>query len=248
MEHLLHNLASDTGSGSMKASATARQVLRGSDVTLSCWLNKGSSCGSQPKIFIFHNNTEVTSSDGHSASASALLSTFGQQTFECLCSRRPTNVLFCGIYIYVGIPPDQPKNTVCIQYGKGGATHCTWEKGRYTYLATNYTLQLKTNGTARRVFVEMENNDTHGSVDLRDCLDYGPTYTAVVHASNDLGTTSSQPIQFTQIDIECWSSSGERVDLWEHVGLGSPANSHCPFITLTASQDLDTALEATTPI
>ncbi|XP_066480686.1 interleukin-12 receptor subunit beta-2 [Tiliqua scincoides] len=187
----------------MKASATTRQVLHGSDVTLSCWLRNGSPCGSQPKIFISHNNSGIHCSYGHLASTRTLLSKFGQQKFECRCSGRigRQELIVCGIYIYVGIPPDQPNNTVCLQYGKDGTTHCTWEKGRYTYVATDYILQLQTNGITTGMFVETGNNAMCGSVDLRVRLDYESTYTAVVLASNDLGNASSQPIQFTLMDI-----------------------------------------------
>ncbi|KAJ7332613.1 hypothetical protein JRQ81_014793 [Phrynocephalus forsythii] len=114
----------------------------------------------------------------------------------------PHHWILCGIYISVGFPPEQPKNVSCHQYGKNGSTSCSWNKGRHTYLPTEYTLQL-TNGT----FLEEINSSSRSqseerqSVDLKVKLDPESTYTVVVIGTNGLGNASSQPIQFTLIDI-----------------------------------------------
>ncbi|XP_062990477.1 interleukin-12 receptor subunit beta-2 [Elgaria multicarinata webbii] len=180
---------------------TGIYMLRGSTVTLSCWLNKSGWCSRQEahKISILQNYSEVSSGNGLSVSTHVLLHRFGNQTFQCQCPKgKKTPVLICGIHIVVGIPPDQPKNVSCIQYGKNGHSTCSWDKGHYTYLTTNYRLQL-TNGITNRTF--SQEGISIGSMDLKEKLGFESTYTVVVIATNGLGNTSSQPIQFTLIDI-----------------------------------------------
>ncbi|XP_077189504.1 interleukin-12 receptor subunit beta-2 isoform X2 [Paroedura picta] len=188
--------------GTMNASAT--DVLRGSTVTLSCSRNRNilRHVWYTDKIAIFHNRSEVKMSRGDSISDEVLMHTFGTQTFECKSAsngKRVTTLLICGIYINVGILPDQPKNVSCIQYGENGTMTCTWEEGSYTYFKTLYELQL-TNGTANDTQI-LRKNSTYGSVDLVVKLDFESTYTAVVIASNKLGNVVSLPFQFTLSDI-----------------------------------------------
>ncbi|XP_028588969.2 interleukin-12 receptor subunit beta-2 [Podarcis muralis] len=189
----------------MNASDTV--VSNGSTVILSCWLNNsGSSSNLQNKhtITILHNHSAVSSSSGFLVSAHISQHTFGRQTFKCQrSSRQERKVIVCGVYVNVGIPPAQPKNILCIQHGKDGSTICTWDKGHYTYLDTNYTLQL-TNGTTNEATVwkdERNQNSSYGSVELRVKLNFQSTYTVVINATNGLGMVSSQPIQFTLTDI-----------------------------------------------
>ncbi|XP_033007000.1 interleukin-12 receptor subunit beta-2 [Lacerta agilis] len=190
----------------MNASGTV--VSNGSTVILSCWLNNGGSSSNlqnKPTITILHNSSAVSSSSGFSVSAHISQHTFGRQAFICQRSSRQKTegVLVCGIYVDVGIPPAQPKNILCIQHGKDGSTICTWDKGHYTYLDTTYTLQL-TNGTTNETTVwkeERNQNRSYGAIELRTKLNSESTYTVVINATNGLGKVSSQPIQFTLIDI-----------------------------------------------
>ncbi|XP_061489355.1 interleukin-12 receptor subunit beta-2 [Rhineura floridana] len=204
--HVGSSVACISEQGGVNASGI--EVLRGSTVTLSCWLNNGGSSSSlqnRQTLSIFQNHSAVSSGSGHSVSAHILQHTFGRQKFECqwISPWKMKGVLICGVYIYVGIPPVQPKKLLCIQHGKNGNTICTWDKGHYTYLTTTYTLQL-TNRiiNATTVLKEEKNlNFSYGSVDLRVTLDFESTYIVVVNAANGLGKASSQPIQFTLIDI-----------------------------------------------
>ncbi|XP_034979436.2 interleukin-12 receptor subunit beta-2 [Zootoca vivipara] len=190
----------------MNASDTV--VSNGSTVILSCWLNKsGSSSNLQNKhtITILRNHSAVSSSSGSWVGAHSSQREFGRQAFKCEWSspQKPKGVLVCGIYVDVGIPPAQPKNILCNQHGKDGSTICTWDKGHYTYLDTTYTLQL-TNGTTNEAIVwkeERNQNSSYGSVELRVKLNFESTYTVVINATNGLGEVSSQPVQFTLIDI-----------------------------------------------
>ncbi|KAH0618523.1 hypothetical protein JD844_017812 [Phrynosoma platyrhinos] len=95
------------------------------------------------------------------------------------------------------VPPDQPKNILCHQYGRNGSATCSWDKGHYTHLITTYTVQLTyVNGTFLEV---IDSGDS--KVDLKVNLDFESTYTVVVTATNKLGNVSSQPIQFALLDI-----------------------------------------------
>ncbi|XP_053103420.1 interleukin-12 receptor subunit beta-2 isoform X2 [Hemicordylus capensis] len=179
--------------GILSASSATEALRRGSNIMLSCWISSR-KCHHQSKISLLQNDSVLADA----VSAHILLDTFGMQTFECRCSWGTRLLRICGLYIYVGIPPDQPKNISCIQYGKDGNTTCSWEKGHYTYLYTVYQLQL-TNGTTNVIF--FERNSTYDSMDLQVKLDFESTYTAIVTATNKLGSTPSLPIQFTLIDI-----------------------------------------------
>ncbi|KAL7985005.1 hypothetical protein Chor_003575 [Crotalus horridus] len=63
-----------------------------------------------------------------------------------------------------------------------------------------------TNGTALGEKI----STTDHTVDLREKLDFETTYTIVVEATNKLGSNSSEPMQFTLIDIVPF----EPVDVW----------------------------------
>ncbi|XP_029142859.1 interleukin-12 receptor subunit beta-2 [Protobothrops mucrosquamatus] len=167
-----------------------------STVDLSCWLNRSSN-SSNCDIVLLQNHSIISSSSSPKSSirTQILLNTFGKQTFECKCKGSRLQ-LICGIYVFVGIAPDQPKNVSCAQYGKYGRPICAWDKGYYTYLITIYTLWVA-NGTALGEKI----STTDHTVDLREKLDFETTYTIVVEATNKLGSNSSEPMQFTLIDI-----------------------------------------------
>ncbi|XP_060089007.1 interleukin-12 receptor subunit beta-2 [Heteronotia binoei] len=189
----------DCDEGSMNASST--DVSRGSNVTLSCLINRNKlgHVWDTYEIAIFQNGSKVNRSYGCSVNAHVLMHTFGKQTFECKSAGRVSRLLICGIYINVGIPPDQPKNVSCIQYGKNGTMTCTWKEGRYTYFNTLYELQLINGTTNNTPF--LRKHSISGSVDLVVKLGFESTYTAVVIASNKLGNAASLPFQFTLSDI-----------------------------------------------
>ncbi|XP_063154160.1 interleukin-12 receptor subunit beta-2 isoform X2 [Candoia aspera] len=180
--------------------ASGRELSSKSTVNLSCWLNR-SFHGLHYNIVLFQNHSIISSSRSSYSSVRTqiLLNTLGRQTFECYY-QGVKSWLICGIYVDVGIAPDQPKNVSCAQFGKHGHTICSWDKGHYTYLYTTYTLQL-TNKIPNGTILEEEISTTDYSVDLRKKLHFETTYTVVVKARNKLGSNSSEPMQFTLIDI-----------------------------------------------
>uniref|UniRef100_A0A8D0E3R7 Fibronectin type-III domain-containing protein n=1 Tax=Salvator merianae TaxID=96440 RepID=A0A8D0E3R7_SALMN len=118
--------------------ASAEKMSRGSTVTLSCRLKNSRFCNN---ISIFQNGSKILNSYSLSASTHVRLNVFGAQKFICKCLKQNLWIHICGFYVFVGSPPDKPKNVICIQHGLNGNTSCSWEKGNYTYLDTNYTLQ-----------------------------------------------------------------------------------------------------------
>ncbi|NXJ26100.1 I12R2 protein, partial [Dicrurus megarhynchus] len=78
---------------------------------------------------------------GGSVSKTFVVTTYGKHTFTCktLCGDRTK--LVCGIDIWCGNPPDEPRNVSCIQHGTRGHPTCTWDKGRLTYLDTAYAIE-----------------------------------------------------------------------------------------------------------
>ncbi|NWY38229.1 I12R2 protein, partial [Sylvia atricapilla] len=77
---------------------------------------------------------------GDSVSKTILVTTYGKHTFMCynICTKKE---LVCGIDIECGNPPDEPRNVSCIQNGTRGHPTCTWDKGRATYVCTDYEIE-----------------------------------------------------------------------------------------------------------
>ncbi|NXI81767.1 I12R2 protein, partial [Rhipidura dahli] len=78
---------------------------------------------------------------GGSVSKSFAVTAYGKHTFTCknICGDKAK--LVCGIDIWCGNPPDEPRNVSCIQHGTRGRPTCTWDKGRITYLDTAYGIE-----------------------------------------------------------------------------------------------------------
>ncbi|NWQ83765.1 I12R2 protein, partial [Columbina picui] len=66
---------------------------------------------------------------------------YGKHIFTCKMVCEYKRKLVCGIHVESGNPPEQPRNVSCIQYGTDGHPTCTWDKGRPTYISTEYVLQ-----------------------------------------------------------------------------------------------------------
>ncbi|XP_059583906.1 interleukin-12 receptor subunit beta-2 isoform X1 [Alligator mississippiensis] len=179
------------------SSNTASQVLYGSNITLSCRLTQHERCN---KIAIFHNGSDIKSIHGTEISTDISVLDYGRLVFTCKLLCDYTKKLICGIDIESGNPPDQPTNVSCIQFGEDGNPTCRWDKGRFTHINTTYMLQLS-NGTDIFSFLEENVNNKYGLLDLRKKLNFESTYTAVVAASNGLGSAFSQPLTFMLIDI-----------------------------------------------
>ncbi|XP_063022371.1 interleukin-12 receptor subunit beta-2 [Melospiza melodia melodia] len=184
--------------GTMTASPCCA-IPAGTNVTLSCQLAAPRARG-WCWAAIFLNSSEQTRAQGGSVSKTLLVTAQGRHHFTCKCIGGGRTALVCGIDIHCGNPPDEPRNVSCIQKGTQGRPTCTWHKGRLTYLPTAYGIELS-NGTSTFSFPEEAPSQVlFGSGALSE-LDFGSNYTVVVSASNPLGNASSQPLNFTLIDI-----------------------------------------------
>ncbi|XP_019383967.1 PREDICTED: interleukin-12 receptor subunit beta-2 [Gavialis gangeticus] len=179
------------------SSNTASQVSYGSNITLSCRLTQQERCN---KIAIFHNGSDIKSIHGTEISTDISVLDYGRLVFTCKLLCENTKKLICGIDIESGNPPDQPTNVSCIQFGEDGNPTCRWDKGRFTHINTTYMLQLS-NGMDIFSFSEKNVNNKYGLLDLRKKLNFESSYTAVVAASNGLGSAFSKPLTFMLIDI-----------------------------------------------
>ncbi|KAM7047036.1 interleukin-12 receptor subunit beta-2 [Acridotheres tristis] len=184
--------------GNVTAS-TSSAIQRGTNVTLWCQLAAPQRAGCCWAA-IFLNSSEQVRKWGRSVRKSFEVTAYGKHTFMCKRICGEDSSLLCGIDIWCGNPPDKPRNVSCVQYGTRGHLTCTWDKGRLTYLQTDYTIELS-NGTDAFCFPAEFPNQAFFSRDLTKLLDFHSNYTVVVSASNELGNASSQPLTFTLIDI-----------------------------------------------
>ncbi|XP_075471979.1 interleukin-12 receptor subunit beta-2-like isoform X2 [Ascaphus truei] len=185
--------------GMMKANP-AKVLPVGSSVTITCSLMKVVSCGHKPQsLKIVKSNTfnkselkQVHETNSTSVNENNLSPPGTTYTCYTACDK-----LVCGIDIEVGMPPEQPRFVSCEQEGELGSIRCSWEKGRDTYIKTQYTLQL-----CQRMCMDNVTASEYGiqSMRLPVTVTRGSVYTAVVNASNDLGTNSSLPVIFTYFD------------------------------------------------
>ncbi|XP_075178261.1 interleukin-12 receptor subunit beta-2, partial [Anomaloglossus baeobatrachus] len=107
--------------------------------------------------------------------------------------------MLCMINIFAGFPPDQPSSVTCEQEGELGNISCSWESGRETLIATNWTLQLLQKQHIVTVS-SLYSSQANQSVVLPVSITVGGEYTALVRASNDLGENVSMPYTFTYTD------------------------------------------------
>ncbi|NXO69923.1 I12R2 protein, partial [Phainopepla nitens] len=78
---------------------------------------------------------------GGSVRGTFVVTTYGRHTFTCKTVCGGKTKVVCGIDIWCGNPPDEPRNVSCIQNGIWGHLTCTWDKGRPTYLHTAYGIE-----------------------------------------------------------------------------------------------------------
>nr|XP_033771418.1 interleukin-12 receptor subunit beta-2 [Geotrypetes seraphini] len=185
----------------------ASVIPLGSTVTISCSLTPGAGCIGRPNhLKIYQRNYKLLATQKHSsASVSVRVTELGKTAFTCYFSCNPNSedkTLFCGIYTEVGTSPGQPKNLTCEQLGEQARVGCTWEKGRNSYINTTYLLELQNEtDSVSSSFSEYWNSSSFGFLHLPTSLVPASNYTAIVTASNSLGTAVSSSFQLTFIDV-----------------------------------------------
>ncbi|XP_078525015.1 interleukin-12 receptor subunit beta-2-like isoform X2 [Lissotriton helveticus] len=186
--------------GDVLVTASTSVAPVGSSITISCSTNQLKTCRS----ITINNRHGIPQSticeDWNAKTINASNLTVGKITFTCSLDCGNTRNI-CGIYIDVGSPPDKPRNVSCNQYGEHGNITFTWEAGVDPYISTQYSLQLE-NGTHRWILnASQKDRHTFDSQFLSINLNRETKYTTIVNASNNLGKTSSLPLEFTFFDI-----------------------------------------------
>ncbi|XP_029474286.1 interleukin-12 receptor subunit beta-2 isoform X2 [Rhinatrema bivittatum] len=185
----------------------ASLIPLGSTITVSCSLLPGEGCRKHPShLKIYQRNENLLLMQKHNQTSVSLeIKDVGKSTFTCYLNCNPNSedkILICGIYIEVGTPPDQPKNLACDQPGGQAHIVCTWDKGRNSYIKTTYLLELKNETDSfSSTFSGYWNNLSSGSLPLPASMVPASNYTALVTASNSLGTAVSAPLPVTFFDV-----------------------------------------------
>ncbi|KAI7807683.1 putative interleukin-12 receptor subunit beta-2 [Triplophysa rosa] len=168
-----------------------KEVLVGSDLTVSCFFNK--IC---PKI-IFRDGEQIKheqSPDLNVVSVNVKNLT-KLSIFTCKCKKDPEP---CGIDIAPGYPPDIPQNLTCIRKTESGNVTCTWKVGRDTKILT--TCQLWVLGGPPHFYRSVMNSS-------RFCFATFPIIgsmsqlTLRLNISNGLGSNVSGPHNFILSNI-----------------------------------------------
>ncbi|XDV35711.1 hypothetical protein PO909_005605 [Leuciscus waleckii] len=116
-------------------SSTGKEVLLGSNFTISCVFKK--ECTKQ-----MFRNGHIYKQFPKSNEVSVYVENLtALSIFTCKCMEDPEP---CGIDITPGYPPDIPQNLTCIRKTKFGNVSCTWTTGRDTKIMT--TCQLRVQG------------------------------------------------------------------------------------------------------
>ncbi|XP_056606599.1 interleukin-12 receptor subunit beta-2 [Triplophysa dalaica] len=168
-----------------------KEVLVGSDLTVSCFFNKICS-----KI-IFRDGEQIKhdqSPDLNVVSVNVKNLT-KLSIFTCKCNKDPEP---CGIDIAPGYPPDIPQNLTCIRKTESGNVTCTWKIGRDTKVPT--TCQLWVLGGPPQFYRSVMNSS-------RFCFATFPIIgsmsqlTLRLNVSNGLGSNASGPHNFILSNI-----------------------------------------------
>ncbi|XP_065698737.2 interleukin-23 receptor [Patagioenas fasciata] len=110
------------------------------------------------------------------------------------CPDSQKHQLVCGTQLLAGYPPDPPSNLSCSIREHSGVLVCTWDTGRPTHLHTNYSLHLRSMGTAAAGDTEEEDAVfPAGSPVPLSKLSSGSRYLVWVRANNTLGAACSAP-------------------------------------------------------
>ncbi|XP_067315993.1 interleukin-12 receptor subunit beta-2 [Pseudorasbora parva] len=175
-------------------SSIGKEVLLGSNFTISCIFNK--KCTKQ----IFQDNEQITIRDKqfpNSSEVSVYVQNLTKFTiFACKCKDNPEP---CGIDITPGYPPDIPQNLTCIQKMKFGNVSCTWTTGRDTKTLT--TCQLRVRGDPQLGYKSVMNSTGFcwATFPIKDSK--MSQLIVSLNVSNSLGSKTSGPHTFTLSNI-----------------------------------------------
>ncbi|XP_051752447.1 interleukin-12 receptor subunit beta-2 isoform X1 [Ctenopharyngodon idella] len=171
-------------------SSAGKEVLLGSNFTISCTFNK--ECTKQ----IFQNMEQISYEQFPKSSVVSVKNLTEFSVFVCKCKENPEP---CGIDITPGYPPDIPQNLTCIRKTEFGNVSCTWTTGRDTKIKT--TCQLRVQGDPHLSYESF-------MLSTGLCLSTFPIESSKMsqlvvslNVSNSLGSKTSGPHTFTLRNI-----------------------------------------------
>ncbi|NP_001106977.1 interleukin-12 receptor subunit beta-2 [Danio rerio] len=165
-------------------SSTGKEVLLGSNFTVSCIFNK--PCTKQ----LFRNNEPIKYElSPRSREVFVYIRNLTTLSiFTCKCNDNPEP---CGIDITPGYPPNFPQNLTCIRKTEFGNVSCTWTTGRDTKIVT--TCQLRVQGDPHHGYESVMNSSGFcwATFPIKSRMSQ---LTVSLNVSNSLGSnTSVQP-------------------------------------------------------
>ncbi|XP_023860479.1 interleukin-23 receptor isoform X2 [Salvelinus sp. IW2-2015] len=141
----------------------------------------------------------------------------------------------CGLDLHTGYPPDEPSGIACQASRDSEEITCSWSRGRETHLVTTYYVSVRSVNRAQVFHREIQGTGVFSIPRLE--LDENEQYQLSIRAHNHLGTSLSQPFNFSVNDVvipdtpqimklEFWSGSRAAVLHWNCSEYPKPLRPH----------------------
>ncbi|XP_067230916.1 interleukin-12 receptor subunit beta-2 isoform X2 [Chanodichthys erythropterus] len=173
-------------------SSAGKEVILGSNFTISCKFNK--ECTKE----IFLNMKQISYKQFNNSIEVSVKNLTEFSTFACKCkeAHEPDP---CGIDITPGYPPDIPQNLTCIRKTEFGNVSCTWITGRDTKIVT--TCQLRVQGDPHPSYKSVMNSTGFCWSTFPIKSSKMSQLVVSLNVSNSLGSKTSGPHTFTLRNI-----------------------------------------------
>ncbi|XP_055717049.1 interleukin-23 receptor [Salvelinus fontinalis] len=141
----------------------------------------------------------------------------------------------CGLDLHTGYPPDEPSGIACQASRDSEEITCSWSRGRETHLVTTYYVSFRSVNRAQVFHRDIQGTGVFSIPRLE--LDENEQYQLSIRAHNHLGTSLSQPFNFSVNDVvipdtpqimklEFWSGSRAAVLHWNCSEYPKPLRPH----------------------
>ncbi|XP_028301165.1 interleukin-12 receptor subunit beta-2-like isoform X2 [Gouania willdenowi] len=181
----------------------ASPVLLGSSLTIYCSIQKFQHLNEWFDILLELNGETVNKWNRVNQTT---------MTFTVPSVRRPKSTALCKLktdrwpqvvgelQIQAGLPPDRPKNIICLTTRSSEAVNCSWSKGQQTHITTYYNVTISRSNWTQ---VHSDVIQDSGEVSIgKGLLDVNTTYMLTITGYNQLGESAqSDPFPFCLQDI-----------------------------------------------
>ncbi|ROL44469.1 Interleukin-12 receptor subunit beta-2 [Anabarilius grahami] len=181
-----------TGSVCTVKSSAGKEVILGSNFTISCTFNK--ECTKE----IFRNMKQISNKQFNNSIVVSVRNLTEFSTFACKC-KEVHDPDPCGIDITPGYPPDIPQNLTCVRKTEFGNVSCTWTTGRDTKIVT--TCQLRVQGDPHLSYKSVMNSTGFCWSTFPIRSSKMSQLVVSLNVSNSLGSKTSGPHTFTLRNI-----------------------------------------------